>query len=351
MNRILIILLLCFPLALAANEKTDNTDPKYLKGAVTLTDGKVVFNKTLNAPTLSKDQLYDLILNWANNYFQPDEKLNQHRVVYTNRDEGEIAAMGEEYIVFSSNAFSLDRTRIYYQLYTKAEDGKCNVSMSRIRYWYDENRDGGERYDAEEWITDDMAMNKKQTKLAPICGKFRKGTIDVKDKLFEEIAKAISATNTNEQIPATPIIPAQPITVQPETPSTPKELQTVTIDKLPTNLSELAANGRITVTANDEEIDMKAENWGGFGKLFTKDVTYTLIDQSRIAVSAVMEHSDNYTISFYPAGQTEANIVIECKKVTAQKMTAEELKSLNQSADTSKNYTLYIGEILRIQMK
>ena len=41
--------------------------------------------------------------------------------------------------------------------------------MTRIRYWYDEARDGGEKYSAEEWIVDDMALNKSKTKLAPIC--------------------------------------------------------------------------------------------------------------------------------------------------------------------------------------
>lgn len=347
MNKFLLILLLCFPLALTANEKKDNTDPKYLKNAITMVDGKVTFKQTLEAPSLSKEQLYNLLLNWSDQYFKPNEKLPQHRVVYTNQDKGEIVAMGEEYIVFSSSALSLDRTRIYYQLYFEIQNGKCDLTMSRIRYWYDENRDGGQRYDAEEWITDEMALNKKQTKLAPICGKFRKGTIDLKDKLFTEIANTLGTSHVREEIPATPLVPAQPIAQ----PGTSKELQTVTIDKLPMNLSELAAAGRITVTANDEEIDMKAENWGGFGKLFTKDVTYTLVDQSRIAVNAAMEHSDNYTISFYPKGQTQPIVVIECKKVTAQKMTAEELKTLNQSADSSKNYTLYIGEILRIQMR
>lgn len=348
MNRFLAILLLCFPLALAANETKDNTDPKYLENAITLVDGKVTFQQTLEAPSLSKEELYDLFLNWANERFKPsNEKLEQNRVVYTNPQEGEIAAIAEEYIVFSSSALSLDRTRIYYQFFIKTEDGRCDLTMSRIRYWYDENRDGGERYNAEEWITDKMALNKKKTKLAPICGKFRRGTIDLKDKLFTEIANTLGTSHVREEIPATPLVPAQPIAQ----PGTSKELHTVTIDKLPMNLSELAAAGRITVTANDEEIDMKAENWGGFGKLFTKDVTYTLVDQSRIAISTVMEHSDNYTISFYLTGQTQPSIVIECKKVTAQKMTAEELKSLNQSADTSKNYTLYIGEILRIQMR
>lgn len=315
-----------------------------------MVDGKVTFKQTLEAPSLSKEQLYNLLLNWSDQYFKPNEKLPQHRVVYTNQDKGEIVAMGEEYIVFSSSALSLDRTRIYYQLYFEIQNGKCDLTMSRIRYWYDENRDGGQRYDAEEWITDEMALNKKKTKLAPICGKFRRGTIDLKDKLFEDAAQVIGTTRT-AQTPATTLVPASTVAIESVPSTTPKELQIVTIEKLPANLSELAAAGRITVKVNDEEIDMKADNWGGFGKLLTKDVAYTLVDQSRIAVNAAMEHSDNYTISFYPKGQTQPIVVIECKKVTAQKMTAEELKTLNQSADSSKNYTLYIGEILRIQMR
>ena len=91
----------------------------------------------------------------------------QSRVVYTNEEEGDIAASAEEYIVFSSSALSLDRTRIYYQYLINVTDGVCRMTMTRIRYWYDENRDGGEKYTAEEWIIDDMALNKKKTKLAP----------------------------------------------------------------------------------------------------------------------------------------------------------------------------------------
>lgn len=348
MNKFLAILLLCFPLALAANVSKDNTDPKYLENAITLVDGKVTFQQTLEAPSCSKEQLYDLFLSWADERFKPsDEKLTQNKVVYTDPEKGEIAAVAEEYIVFSSSALSLDRTRIYYQFFIEAKDGLCNLTMSRIRYWYDENRDGGQRYSAEEWITDEMALNKKKTKLAPICGKFRKGTIDLKDKLFEEATHVLGAS-VIQTVPSVQPLPSRPAEILP---SSSGELWAATIQELPTNLNELAAAGRITVTANDEEIDMKAENWGGFGKLLAKDVAYTLVDESRIAVNAVMEHSDNYTVSFYLTGQTQPAIVIECKKVTAQQMTAEELKSLNPSADASKDYTLYIGEILQVRMR
>jgi len=41
-------------------------------------------------------------------------------------------------------------------------------------------------YYAEEWITDRYGLNKKQTKLARVSGKFRKKTIDRKDYLFNK---------------------------------------------------------------------------------------------------------------------------------------------------------------------
>lgn len=68
-------------------------------------DGKVTFNHEIKAPSLSKEQLYQQMLDWANHRFKSDGKL-QSRVVYTNEEEGDIAASAEEYIVFSSSALS-----------------------------------------------------------------------------------------------------------------------------------------------------------------------------------------------------------------------------------------------------
>ena len=57
--------------------------------------------------------------------------------------------------------------------------------MSRIRYLYDEYR-RPQRLNAEGWITDKEAVNKKNTKLLPLSGKFRIKTIDRKDFLFNK---------------------------------------------------------------------------------------------------------------------------------------------------------------------
>ena len=57
--------------------------------------------------------------------------------------------------------------------------------MSRIRYVYGEGKEQ-QRYKAEEWISDKEAVNKKNTRLLPLSGKFRRKTIDRKDFLFNK---------------------------------------------------------------------------------------------------------------------------------------------------------------------
>ena len=110
MKKFLLSVLICLPLLAKAQ-----TDEKYLAGAIPVVDGKVSFTTEMQVPALSQEQLYDALLDWANTYFKPEGKLNA-RVLYTNKEEGTIAAGGEEYLVFTSSALSLDRTRIYYQL-------------------------------------------------------------------------------------------------------------------------------------------------------------------------------------------------------------------------------------------
>ena len=73
--------------------------------------------------------------------------------------------------------------------------------------------------------------------------------------------------------------------------------------------------------------------------MFNKNVAYLLIAQDRIALSALMEQCSEYKISFYAQGDSKPAAVIECKKSMNQKMTAEDLKSLNIKADSNKSYT------------
>ena len=273
MKRILSLLLCCLPVALMAQ-----TDAKYLEGAVPVVDGKVTFTTEMKAETMSKEQIYTTLLEWANKRFQPDEKFND-RVLFQDEAQGMIVVGGEEYMIFSTSALALDRTRIYYHLYITCEAGKYQVNLSRIRYWYDENRNGGEKYTAEECITDKWALNKAKTKLAPINGKFRKKTIDLKDELFKEMQTALGnqmfalgtqpapvAPQPQAAVVAQPQPVAQPMQViQPAQPVQPA----TTLD----TESLIAQAVRITLTAgNDEQFEIGKESWGGFGEILGKKV-------------------------------------------------------------------------------
>lgn len=332
MKNLLLLILACLPFFATAkdNKKEDNSNPKYLVGAITIKDNRIVFEDEISVPAMNKEELYSTMLQWAEKRFVPDGKLTS-RVVYKDEEKGEIVASAEEYMVFSSTALSLDRTRIYYHFYIKTDNGKCNLSMSRIRYWYDENRDGGERYTAEEWITDDMALNRKKTKLAPICGKFRRETIDLKDALFASAKdclgqKFLDNKSTNTKVE--------------------QKTGKVSVSELPNNLTQIASNGKLTIKANNKEIQLDSNSWGGFGKLFNKDVAYILIDKKQSEICSSMESSSTYTISFYKSTQSsKAEVTIECKKTMTQELSAEELKSLNQDIDTNKEYIMYICEV------
>ena len=159
-------------------------NPKYLRGTVPEVDGKVVFSKTIDAPGKSAADIFDILQKYLLKMTKETNQINS-RLAIANKEAGELAATCEEWLVFKSSALSLDQTRFYYVVQAKCQDGKADVSMSRIRYLYDEYR-RPQRLNAEGWITDKEAVNKKNTKLLPLSGKFRIKTIDRKDFLFNK---------------------------------------------------------------------------------------------------------------------------------------------------------------------
>ena len=349
MKNLISLLFLCLPFLVHAQ-----TDEKYLEGAITLKNGKVTFSTEMVTPAMTKEQIYETILNWANKRFQPTEKMNA-RVLFQNPEEGSIAIGGEEYLVFSNSALSLDRTRIYYQMKVLCENGKSNIEMSRIRYWYDEARDGGEKYEAENWIVDEWGLNKSKTKLAPICGKFRKKTIDLKDELFMEIQSVLGNKMIELGLKSAPIKPeAQVQIVQAQPISKPVEIMqseptpekvSHTSDDLETIITQ---SSRMTITAgNDEQFEISKECWGGFGELFGKKVVFCLIDTQKTMGNLLMTQSENYKISFYQSNNNQPVVVINCKKLMAQTINGEEAKKMSSNCIVGKSYNMYVGEIIK----
>ena len=69
----LLLLTLFIPTLLWAQE-----DSKYLAGAVPVENGKVVFAKEINAPSFSKDEVYDKMLDWADRSEEHTSELQSH---------------------------------------------------------------------------------------------------------------------------------------------------------------------------------------------------------------------------------------------------------------------------------
>jgi hypothetical protein len=176
--------------------KAQNDETKYLEGAVTLKNGYVEFEKSYNVPGKSQEEIFDALQNYIqNSLIDGPESLKQSRMVKADSTNFTIVADLEEWLYFKRKAWVTHRTRFYYQIIAQAEEGRFNIIMRRIHYLYDEEERPGmaEPYHAEEWITDDMALNKEKTKLTRIAGKFRRYTIERKDEIFTNAARAAGA--------------------------------------------------------------------------------------------------------------------------------------------------------------
>lgn len=164
-------------------------DPKYLNGAVPEVDGQVVFSTRIEVPGKTASQIYDTMQQYMERLTKTTNQI-ESRIVSADPAKHEIIGSYQEWLVFKKTSLSLDRTRFFYILHTVCSDGYADVKMMRIHYFYEEER-APQRLRAEEWITDKEAVNKKNTKLLPISGKFRRKTIDRKDFLFNKFASLL----------------------------------------------------------------------------------------------------------------------------------------------------------------
>ncbi len=196
MKKLLFALIMCLPLGVVAqntwempevSETKGNPDQKYLAGAVPVVDGKVVFHTVVDAPGKSAAEIYAIVKKYLVKMTTEPNQFEQSRLILDDSVKHEVAGTYQEWLVFKSTALVLDRTRLFFNLIVKCDDGKADVTMTRIHYLYEEERDP-QSYRAEDWITDEEGLNRKQTKLARVSGKFRRKTIDRKDFLFNKLA-------------------------------------------------------------------------------------------------------------------------------------------------------------------
>lgn len=381
----LFLFLLLIPSFLYAQENS-----KYMAGAVPVVDGKVTFTRDINLPGQSQNEIYAKALKWATERFVPENEF-QSRVLFFNEKTGQIACLGQEYLVFTNKAFSLDRTTINYQMFLDCQPGKCNLKVSSIRYIY--NIAGkNDIFPAEEQITDEYTLNKKKDKLIKATGKFRIHTVDLVNELFEETEKALGATTSTQSGVAKAIAPAQPVIADIPAATTNSEntlngYKRINPDKIPGNIYKMLSENWMLVTAgNEQQFNMMTASWGGLGHLYNKPVAFCFINPTRHTFQ-LLENNDTYTLSFYtetyrdalnycgshsgknedkvkgsgltpittPSGSkafSEAWMIIECKKMVAQQFTPEAIYNTEAKTKWGKDlHKMFIGEIVNVWVK
>lgn len=169
-------------------------DPKYLAGAIQLNaEGKVEFVLDTQASGKSADEIYNIVFHYMSKLIKNEQNINS-RIALVNRNnknEQIIACIMDEWFVFNQSFISLDRSETKYQLVATISDNHLHLSMTRIVFNYEEGRSTGFKEPAENVITDKYALTKKKNDLAKIYGKFRRGTIDRKDQIFNDLTKLV----------------------------------------------------------------------------------------------------------------------------------------------------------------
>lgn len=196
----LIVSLMLLPLAVVAQDNTweqpeksatsANPDAKYLEGAVPEVDGRVLFSTTIKAPGKSARQIYSLLKADMERITKESNQFEQSRIAVADSVKMQVVGNYQEWLVFKNKPLNLDRTRFFFTLIADCRDGEATIQLTRIHYLYDEER-MATTYRAEEWITDKWGLNRKQTKLSRVSGKFRRKTIDRKDYLFSRFTKLL----------------------------------------------------------------------------------------------------------------------------------------------------------------
>ena len=308
----------------------ENQDARYLEGAVPVVDGKVVFAKEYSIPGMTQDEIFDRMTRWLDTRLKANE--NDSRILYSNKEKGQIVGTVDEWIVFSSSALSLDRTRLLAQLTLLCKPEACTFNIEKIRYIY---REGEEKYTAEEWITDKYALNKNKTKLIRGLAKWRRKTVDYMDELFAQAADALSAVpETAAEQPApdkaeVPTIPQKQVVIVPKKrvilkedkdatvsqPQVPADAKQMSPEELADDLIQPNAGRLVIVIGSDpfNQTMMTANAGGSLGQMNGKRVVFTILSPDQ--PHDVLDRTDKYTVRFYPNGSNTPSVELQCRKV------------------------------------
>ena len=328
----------------------DGDMSRYLaKDAVVVKDGYVVFTDKMQlVGNCDVEKIGQVALSWMEGFLSEYEP-SKNRVL--SNEPGKIVGMGDMQIVFVQNALAFDRAQMSYAMTLEYTDKMCSLSVERIRYVYDDGTQVS-KITAEEYIVDQMAVNKKGTRLTPVTGKFRKKTIDAVDEIFssfEQAFKYYTANGIEEVVKnapqmmqaqqAAPVQQAQPVQaaapvhpIRAAAPAKPVQkaevvaevnaasvaensamqgFRKIAPEEIPGNIIQKVSKEWMLITAgNKEKFNMMTASWGGLGVLYSKPVAICFINPARYTYQVMEESNGTYTLTFY--GQEHKDALKYC---------------------------------------
>ena len=189
---------------IAAFGKKSKDDSKYLVGAVPEVNGMVTFTKSFRVNNHSTADIHKVMQQFVGNLVENSISAPGNYARIMDDKDNCITARVCEWLVFNKKPLNLDRARFRYQIEAKTEGDRVNITVTNITYYYNEDMETNNGFiiKAEEWITDREALNKKQTKLYPKSGKFRRKTVDRANGIF---SAAMDAFEPKEEPVAKPV--------------------------------------------------------------------------------------------------------------------------------------------------
>ncbi|WP_165040787.1 DUF4468 domain-containing protein [Dysgonomonas sp. ZJ709] len=364
---------------------------KYLAGAVSETNGKVVFTKSIQPSSkLSGDELFDKVNEWAEIYFGKNNQNPDQRILLSDSEKKQIACIGSIDLVFAKRVLMLDKAVMSYQMILNIENDICNATIRNIKYEYNTGKDT-ETLAAEDMITDKIAVHKNGQKLNTYYGKFRTATIDSVNQIFNALNQHING-HQNTMSSSGSLTP--PIAVIPEVKentagATLPGFKNISPQDIPENIIKLLNEAALITSGKGESTNVMTASWGGLGVLWEKPISMCFLNPTRYSIKT-MDEGETYTISFYtpaykdviqycgttsgkntdkikgsgltpiktPSGATafsEASMIFECRKLVAQPISEAGLKidksELPDSFTKDGLHKMYIGEILNVWVK
>ena len=162
---------------------------KYLEGAVTMVDGRVIFDREITVKGLAAGQVFNALNEWAALEYTGEGR----QVISSDNSVNRITVRGMDRAQVRVGLFP-SKININYFLIADCHEGGCKLSFMRFVYTNNPSSDSpDDQIKAEDYIIDKYALNKTGTKLVGGTGDYRSGSHVFDHYLMKNRAPAYGA--------------------------------------------------------------------------------------------------------------------------------------------------------------